>query len=385
MALTKRGLLGNSLGRGGGGAGQESQPGLLGQESGPLLSQPTGVVASGSDVANLWSRRFDEMGGGPERRAQQQQQIIMDAVRQASQRMQAGDTMGALEVLAPVAPAEVIKEFVSQAGLEEQFGRDIAKAQQTPTQKFEIDEATGDIIEISGAPGQATVRKAGKMSPKIKDIKEAPINQGTMDSIERSQASVSTVRNMNELLPRLIEQNKVGPLQGRKQQVLDALGLTSKDSAEFQGMLEFFALGEAARQNEGRPTDPDRRAAEKTLSKISRNPDAALGLMAAAQGRIEAARDNTMLNQLAAATPEQRPALLRLAAETGFDEQRARKLKSISKLAGIEPARLQEGIILLRQFEKTPNLSSFAAPDIKRLLSETARILEETGNEDLLD
>lgn len=383
MALTKRGLLGNSLGRGG--SGQEAQPGLLGQESGPLLSQPTGVIASGSDVANLWSRRFDEMGGGPERRAQQQQQIIMDAVQKASQRMQAGDTMGALEVLAPVAPAEVIQSFVKEAGLENQFGRDIAKAQQTPAQKFEIDEATGDIIEISGAPGQATTRRAGKMSPKMKEIKEAPLSQGTMDAIDLGQASVSTVRNMNELLPRLIEQNKVGPLQGRKQQVLDALGLSSKGSAEYQGMIEFFALGEAARQNKGRPTDPDRTAAEKTLAKINRNPDAALGLMAAAQGRIEADRDRTLLNQLAAATPEQLPALTRLAKQVGFDVARAKKLRTTAAAANIEPSRLQEGIILLRQFEKTPNLSSFAAPDIKRLLSETARILEETGNEDLLD
>lgn len=168
--MERRGLLGGSI------LDQQAAPSAsearLGRApSEPLLSQPTGRTSSGSDVANLWSQMADRAAGGPEKRAQAQQQQIMEAVRTASQRMQAGDTLGALEVLAPIAPAETIKQFIKEAGLEQQVGRDIFKAQQTPKQEFNIDPETGEVIEVFGAPGEASARV---LRNQVREKKEKP-------------------------------------------------------------------------------------------------------------------------------------------------------------------------------------------------------------------
>lgn len=349
--------------------------GLLGNNA-QQSQQPRLGGTSGADSINMLLGVTERLAERPkqEAQAQQMQQLVAQAsqlFREGVANQDQGKLVEAVILIAPFAPKDhpLLQAINTQIGVEQ----DITKAQRTP--KSSVLEAEEGIFEISGAPGKAQAKLLRALKPKSAD--EEKLSDKQQVDLSEAGNGVEGIKVLQNLATSLVNENRIGPLAGRKEQLLSALDLASPESAQFQNLRQFMALGLAAEQNQGRPTDADFKAAERLLARMSNNPDTAIFILLGARAQLERSRDNKILTSLAASTPGQRPAVERVAKVQNVDIAKAQKIRQLSENSGLPETKIRQGILLLKEFAKNPNLSSFSGSEVKRLMDQTMVILEE--------
>jgi hypothetical protein len=325
---------------------------------------------------NVMNQGLNEIDAGRQQAAAQQ------VVKTASELFRAGDKEGALLTLAKIKPDLLTDQVMNDLKVDRAVLQKRMEAEQVPTSEtIKTDEG---IIEVSGKLGSKQAKKLMGLTKPV-NANEKPLSDKQLENITAAQASVDSVNGLKDLGIKLIEQNKLGPLTGRREQVLNALNLASPKSTEFQRTAEFLALGFAAQENRGRPTDKDQEAARQLITDMSNNPDAALGLLTKFKAAVEASQAGNLITTYDAATEAQRGPIERAIKSTGFNIQESRRLQELGRNTGLGDRNLRQGITLLKEFEKNPNLSAFKSKDIKDLMQRTLKVLKENQAEDLLD
>jgi hypothetical protein len=340
------------------------------QYASPAAKQAFGMGFGAMDMANNEQQSID------------QQAAIQQVVKTASDLFRAGQKEEALLTLAKVKPDLLNDQVVADLKLDRSVLQKIQEAEKVPTSEtIKTDEG---IVEVSGKLGSKTAKKIMGLTKPLND-KEKPLSDKQLENITAAQASVDSVNGLKDLGINLIEQNKLGPLTGRREQVLNALNLASPKSTEFQRTAEFLALGFAAQENRGRPTDKDQEAARQLITDMSNNPDAALGLLTKFKAAVEASQAGNLITTYDSATEAQRGPIERAIKSTGFNIQESRRLQELGRNSGVGDRNLRQGITLLKEFEKNPSISAFKSKDIKDLMQRTLKVLKENQAEDLLD
>lgn len=368
---TQGAALGSALGGFGGGDATNYQTAgqILGGRADPTS---LGAVVEENDARHQATRNSME-------RASRQFQM-KKAMAEAQELYKAGDAKGALMAIGRVDPQVFATQLAADLGID----RDIDKAKRAyeevpTTTALETDSG---IYNITKKGDKISAKLLTALAPKGKD--EKPLSDTQLKSIEEGANSSQAVQGLRDGMKFLLDQNKIGPITGRAEQVKNYFGLADPTSAEYQNTRGLVTLGIAKQTQGGRPSDVDAERIDRVMAEMSNRPETAFYTMAQLQSNIDTDREQNALVAESAATPEQKPALQRAIKAAGIDIERAKKLQAVSQKAGISGRSLRTGLTLLQQFQQNPNAEYFKHPDVKAAMSRTIDALEKSNAESLL-
>lgn len=306
------------------------------------------------------------------------------AAQKAIQAYSQGDLTGAIGSLAEVDPTIIQGPFSAlmqnqgQANLIDtpERARDLAQAQNLPTFQFEATEEGG--ITGFDRTGQTAPIQTGLTPPQETGLGK-PLAPSIIEQFSQSEAATQGLENLSTTMSNLIGEGQVGPISGRIESVKKVLGIADPTSDEFQSFKKFLALGLAAEQNRGRPTEPDMKAADVLIGDLRKNPSAAFNTLVQTIGSAKANRARLFLNNYTNATPGQKRRIEEIAQNQGINLQKEQLIRNLSKKSKLGEIKFRRNLELIKAAEQNPQLEIFQDPQIENSLRTTIEFLTENN------
>lgn len=325
-----------------------------------------------AQLAEIEARRAGEAIGRKDAEIFRQQSIVGDIGKTLNNNqlpLQERIKQG-LSLLSQVSPQASQNALAKLAELDPQLTKDLTKAKAEGSLPSELDKIkeTGRQSRLTQA---AKPKKPGK-----------PLPPKLQEAINTSEQSIEGVKTLQDTLQILIGEGQVGPISGRVESIKNFLGVAEPDSTEFQNFRQFLALGFAAEQNKGRPSEKDFEAADKLLGSLEKQPASALTQLSQVIGNVKANRARLFINAIEAGESEER--IQALARAQGLDLGKERLIRAGARELKVPETKFRRNLELLRAFDENPELEVFKDKTIQKNMTETLNQLIQLGLEDLL-
>jgi hypothetical protein len=176
----------------------------LGQDSNLLGVAPPSNLQGTLQYASPAAKQAFGMGFGAmdmannEQQAMDQQAAVQQVVKTASDLFRAGQKEEALLTLAKVKPDLLNDQVVADLKLDRAVLQKIQEAEKVPVQQFDVNQDTGEVIRLQGAPGgpaTAQILRSGTPNDKVSKKDQKDLGKLLLDRADKYETRAKPIKD----------------------------------------------------------------------------------------------------------------------------------------------------------------------------------------------